>query len=108
MNIAKLAEGLGLNEAEYLELIALLIETSNTDLATAESAVREDDPDAASHAFHSIKGAAANLGLTEISDLAKQGEQLARNSALNQLPPILQRLKTRLDSLTQLSGGPTA
>jgi histidine phosphotransfer protein HptB len=99
MNIAELAEAIGLNESEYLELIDLLIETSNADIAKAESAVGSADPDTAIRACHSIKGAAANMGLTEISDLAKQGEQMARHNALDQLSPLLQRLRTKLDAL---------
>ena len=108
MNIAELAEAIGLNESEYLELIDLLIETSNADIAQAESAVGSADSDTATRAFHSIKGAAANMGLTEIADLAKQGKQMARQNALDQLSPLLQRLRTKLDALTELSAAKKA
>jgi HPt (histidine-containing phosphotransfer) domain-containing protein len=108
MNIAKLAEALGLNESAYLELIDLLVETSKADMAQIESALRSADSDAAGRAFHSIKGAAANLGLTKISELAKQGEHTAQNKALDQLPPVFQQLKTELDVLSKYLSTRTA
>jgi len=61
MNFKQLAGNLGLEEDEYL---------------TREIAGRP----------HSIRGAAGNLGLMEIHDLAAQGEQIVRDYTLDQLP----------------------
>ena len=104
MNFSELAKNLELEEDEYLELIQLLIETSRADLASIETAVREQQSNDAASALHSIKGAAGNLGLTEIYDLAKQGEQMARNNAMNQLPGIIQGLKTKFSELAKIAG----
>lgn len=104
MNVDDLAENLGLKKDEYLELLELLIQTSKVDIAKIESALREENPDDAASALHSIKGAAGNLGLMEISNLAKQGESAARDNALNRIPNILHGLTTQLDSLAQLAG----
>jgi len=104
MNFKELAENLGLEEDEYLELVKLLVETSRADMSRIESAAKDENPDEVAGRFHSIKGAAGNLGLMEIYDLAKQGEQISRNHALDQLPDIVQGLKTRLNSLAEIAG----
>jgi len=104
MNFKELAENLGLEEEEYLELIRLLVETSRADLEGTEAAIRAEDSDEVANRLHSIKGAAGNLGLMEIYDLAKQGEQIARNHALDQLPDKVQGLKARLNSLAEVAG----
>jgi len=104
MNFKELAENLGLEEDEYLELVKLLIETSRTDLEGTEAALRAKDSDEVANRLHSIKGASGNLGLMEIYDLAKQGEQIARNHALDHLPDIVQGLKARLNSLADIAG----
>ena len=104
MNFKELGENLGLEEDEYLELIKLLIETSRADMARIESAAKDENSDEVANRLHSIKGAAGNLGLIEIYNLAKQGEQIARNNALDQLPDIVQGLKTRLNSLAEVAG----
>jgi HPt (histidine-containing phosphotransfer) domain-containing protein len=104
MDFEKLAENLGLEEDEYLELVKLLIETSRADLGRIEVSIREENSDEAANRLHSIKGAGGNLGLMEIYDLARQGEQVARNNDLDQLPDIVQGLKTRLNSLAEVAG----
>jgi len=104
MDLNKLADNLGLEKDEYLELIDLFIETSKADMARVGSAIREDNSDEAANALHSIKGAAGNLGLMEIFDLAKQGETTARDKAMDQIPDVVQGLKVRLDSLAELAG----
>ena len=104
MDINKLAKNLGLEEDEYLELVALLIQTSTADIGRIESAIKEQDPDEAAAALHSIKGAAGNLGLMDIYELARQGESDARNNALDKIPDIVHAIKTRLNSLAELAG----
>jgi HPt (histidine-containing phosphotransfer) domain-containing protein len=104
MDFSELAGNLGLEEDEYLELIKLLIETSRADLEGIEASIREQDSDEVANRLHSIKGATGNLGLMEIYDLAKQGEQIARDNAMDQLSDIVQGLKTRLNSLAEAAG----
>jgi HPt (histidine-containing phosphotransfer) domain-containing protein len=104
MSFSELAENLGLEEDEYLELVKLLIETSRADLEGIETAIRDENSDEAINGLHSIKGAAGNMGLMEIYDLAKQGEASARNHDLDQLPDIVHGLKTKLDSLAEIAG----
>ena len=104
MDINKLAENLGLEEDEYLELIDLFIETGKVDVEKLQSAIKEGNPDEAANALHSLKGAAGNLGLMDIYDLAKNNEATARNNSLDGLNESVQKLKDNLNSLTNISG----
>jgi len=103
MNLNELAEKLGLKKDEYIELVELLVETSHTDIAKVESAIREQDSSEAAGALHSIKGAAGNLGLMEIYELAKKGEHAARNLDLQEIPDVVEELKAKLMDLSALS-----
>lgn len=104
MDFSQLAENLGLTKDEYLELIQLLIETGSADLEVAETALKNQDTEEAAHRLHSIKGAAGNLGLMELYEEAKQGEQMAKQGMLDQLSDIIRGLRTRLVFLAGNSG----
>lgn len=103
MNLKELAENLGLEEDEYLELVELFIETGKVDVARLRSAIKEGDTDEAANALHSLKGAAGNLGLMEIYDLAKKNEAVVRNNSFEGLTEFAQTLTQQLASLADLS-----
>ena len=97
MDIRQLAENLGLEEEEYLELIGLFIETGVSDLNKLQSAIEEGSEEKAVNAAHSIKGAAMNLGLTELSEIAKEIEEKARNDRLERTAEPARLLQEKLD-----------
>ena len=99
MNIKELANNLGLEEAEYVELVELLIETGTADLDKLQSAVDNGDAVNAANAAHSLKGAAANLGLMEFSQTAKEIEGNARKGILEGASEAAQALKEKLDTI---------
>ncbi len=74
MNFEKLAEEIGFDKEEYMELIELFINTTTSDIDKLRTAINNGDFNAAEKAAHSIKGAASSLGLMEISDEAKKIE----------------------------------
>ena len=97
MNFKELAENLGLEEEEFLELIELFVETSMSDLKDLQSATESGHAENAAKAAHSIKGAAANLGLSEISEVAREIEENARNGQLGGATEYAQKLQEQLD-----------
>jgi len=101
MNIRELAENLGLEEDEYLELLELFIDTGMVDIEKLRSAVKEGNAEKAAQAAHSIKGASGNLGLMEIYDVARKSEEEARNNSLGELAESAQKLQKQLDSLAE-------
>jgi HPt (histidine-containing phosphotransfer) domain-containing protein len=71
------------NDEELLqELIMIFKDSSASDIAILTQAVENDDPVAARGASHSIKGAAASLGLEAIRDVAFLMEKDCREGSL--------------------------
>ena len=101
MDFKELAENVGVEEEEYLELIELFIETGMSDLDTLSSAIKEKNADKAAHAAHSLKGAASNLGLMELYEAAKKIEEGIRNDRLEETAEDAQTLKEKLDIIAE-------
>jgi HPt (histidine-containing phosphotransfer) domain-containing protein len=99
MDIKKLAENLGLDEDEYVELIELFVETGMSDLDKLLSAVKEKDPEKAAGAAHSIKGAAGNLGLMDLYEAATEMEEDARNGILDGVAESVREIRTKLEQM---------
>jgi HPt (histidine-containing phosphotransfer) domain-containing protein len=82
MNIKELAENLGLEEDEFLDLVELFVETSASNLTDLAKALETGDAEEVVKASHSLKGAAGNLGFQEIYERAKLIEINARQGIL--------------------------
>ena len=104
MNIKELAENLGLEEDEYLELFELFLDTGMADIEKLRSAIEEGNAEEAARAAHSLKGASGNLGLMEIYDVALKSEEEARNNSLDGLAESVQKLKEQLDLIAEVAG----
>jgi HPt (histidine-containing phosphotransfer) domain-containing protein len=105
MNFRELAENLGIEEELYLELIELFIQTGTSDLDKVRSAVEEGNAEKAANAAHSIKGAASNLGLMEVYEVAKKIEKQTRNDRLEGIAESAQALKEKLNEIAGLARG---
>ena len=100
MNFEKLAEEIGFEKEDYMELIDLFINTTLSDIDKLKTAINNSDYNAAEKAAHSIKGAASSLGLMEISDEAKKIEYSAKEDtgtitalSADELEAILNRIR---------------
>ena len=100
MDFKTLAENLGLEESEFFEMTDLFIEVSLSDLDRLETGLKQADADEVVEAAHSIKGAALNLGLQEISDVAQGVEMNAREKNLDGAQEAVQKIRDMLDQLT--------
>ncbi len=105
MNIKELAEGLGLEEEEYMEILELLVDSGSADIASLEAAAENNDAEEAVRAAHSLKGAAANMGLVELSEVAKDIEFKAREQDLNGMEEQINKLKAEFEPLVELVQG---
>ena len=101
MNLEALAIDFGMEEDELIELVKLFIETSLSDLNRIQSAIDEGDAQKVVTAAHSIKGAAANLGLMEIFEMAKRIEMNARENKLDGTPGTAKAINEKLDGLAE-------
>jgi HPt (histidine-containing phosphotransfer) domain-containing protein len=105
MNFKELAENIGLEEEEYLELIELFIETGISDLDKLQTGMEEGDTQEVANAAHSIKGASSNLGLMELYEVAKKIEKEARSDRLEGAAQSAQALKEKLDIIAEHARG---
>jgi HPt (histidine-containing phosphotransfer) domain-containing protein len=101
MNIKEMAENLGLEEEEYVELVELFIETGMSDLDKLQSAIDTEDIETAVEAAHSLKGASGNLGIMEFSQAAKEIEDNTRNGILDGAFEAAQALREKLDVIAE-------
>ena len=99
MNYSVLAKELGLEEEEFLELVRLFAEVSTDDLARLESSLRMGNSEQVREAAHSIKGAALNLGLNDISEIARIVEDKAREDSLEGVAEAVKEIRMKLDLL---------
>lgn len=105
MNFKELAENLGMEEEEYLEIVELFVETGTSDLDKLQSAIEKGDKEEAANAAHSLKGASGNLGFTDFYDVAKLTEQKARsdNDSLDEIVEELKLLREKIDVIAKAS-----
>jgi two-component system sensor histidine kinase TorS len=106
MNFRELANNLGFKEDDYdyMELIELFIETGRSDLDKLRSAMKEGNGEEAANVVHSLKGAAGSLGLVDLSEIAKEIEEKARNNRLEEIAGSAQALKGKLEEIVERAG----
>ncbi|MBW6519809.1 MAG: Hpt domain-containing protein [Desulfoarculaceae bacterium] len=91
------------NDEELLqELIAIFQDSSASDMAILTQAVEKGDPTEARGAAHSIKGAAASLGLEAIRDVVMVIEQDCREGSLAVAREKLPQFEALLERLREL------
>jgi HPt (histidine-containing phosphotransfer) domain-containing protein len=99
MNLKNLARNLGLEDDEFLEIMELYIETSDSDFDKIQSAINAGDAQTILEAAHSIKGASGNFGFKKAYEAAGKIELEARNG---QIATIAETAKTLQNELLQI------
>ncbi len=99
MDYKHLADQLDMDETEFLELVALFMDTTRNDLEKIRQGVSCGDFSRAAAAAHSIKGAAGNLGFTQMADLAEKMEYAAKGRSFEDFDVYITALETRVDAL---------
>lgn len=101
MDFQDLADRLGIEKEEFLELVELFVTVSRSDMEKIKNGVRENNCPEAAAASHSIKGAAANLGFDEISKLAFEMEMQAKGGSIENFETHLSSMEKLLSRLDQ-------
>ena len=83
MDFKELAENLGLEEEEFVEIVELFVEKTASELIELQGAIDKSDIKEVIAIGHSIKGASGNLGFIEIAELADAVELKAREGSLD-------------------------
>ena len=94
IDMAGTRTALGADAEEMLvELIPMFLEDIEPLLTQLDEAVTSQNADALKRAAHTIKGSSASLGITTLSDLAKEVEFWGRDGKLIQASAKVQELK---------------
>ena len=101
MNFKELSQNLELGEDEFLDLLGLFLKTCSFDLNKLQSAIEEGDVQKVVGVAHSIKGAAAILGLTAIFEFAKRIEVDALGNDLHGSTRGVDGIKEELSQIAE-------
>ena len=99
MNFQELAGNLGLEVDEYRELIELFIDTGTADFQKIQDGMADKDADQVMRSAHTIKGAAGNLGLMDVSETAKVIEENATSNQLDGLEGAMETLRAQFEAI---------
>lgn len=97
MKLEKLAEEMGLDQEDYVELVELFVQTGLSDLSALQTAIQTGDLEKAAAAAHSLKGAADNFGEAGIFDLARSLQKQIQNGRTDGVEVFIVGLKEKLD-----------
>lgn len=87
----------------YRELLGDFIEELPARLQTLERRFDQMDLEALSRAAHNLKGVAANLGASQLSDYAGKLDKESVDGYTDSLGPLLQEIQVAVDRLLQIS-----
>ena len=99
MDLKELGENLGLELDEFVEIVELFVSTADSDIEKIRDALATNDSYKAQEAAHSLKGSAGNLGFMEISNIALEAEQKARENNLDGFSDMINEITAKLDEV---------
>jgi CheY-like chemotaxis protein len=102
MDIDEQASTLGLERDEFIELVEVFLETTESDLDRMESAISSGNAREVEEAAHSIKGAAGSLGFDRTQGLAKTIEMDAKKQILDGSLKNADGIKTDLAAISKV------
>lgn len=103
MDFKNLADHLGIDEQDFIELAELFVSTTQNDIIKIENSLAAEDAKGVASAAHSIKGAAGNMGFAALADIAKTMEMEAKDSNLKNMEKWLTRLNQELEPIEKNS-----
>ena len=100
MDLAALAENLGLEEDEFAELMDLFVETGRVQISELRDAENAGDAEEIRRIAHSLKGASGNLGFMEISQLSKKIEEQIKSENHENIRDTIEKMNRLIDALS--------
>ncbi len=99
MDLKGMAEKLGFEEKDFLELVQIFVDATRTDLDLLEQAVAQGDLKRLIECAHSLKGAAGTLGIRSIQDMAKVLVDNARKNILEESTEAVAAIRKDVERL---------
>lgn len=107
MNFKALAEKIGLEEDEYRELVELFMETGMADYDRLKTAFEAGDTQQVARIAHTIQGAAGNMGIMNVHEVAKRIELAAGESQMESVSTEVDSLKKLFDEVDRFVHAPS-
>jgi HPt (histidine-containing phosphotransfer) domain-containing protein len=104
MNFSELADQIGLEEEEYRELVELFIDTGGPDVDSIESDVAAGNAEQVARSAHTLCGAAGNLRIMTVHEVAKRIELAANQNRLDTVTDDVVTLKALFAELVSAVG----
>ena len=101
MNFKELGDRIGLEEDEYRELVELFMETGMADYDRLKVAFEAGDAQQVARSAHTIQGAAGNMGIMNVREVAKRIELAAGENHLDAVSAELDNLKGLFDEIAR-------
>ncbi len=101
MDIKELGENIGLDEEEYIEMLAVFIESGREDIEKLENAIKEGSAEKAHQASHSFKGSSGNMGLEALFKLAKAVDDKVREGVVDGIESMLDEIREEYNKIIQ-------
>ena len=104
MNFSEMAETIGLDEQDFREMAELFVSVGESDLDRLREAVANRNCQGVVMSAHSLKGASANLGFSDICEIAARVEADARAQRLDGAGEAIGVMERRLASISAALG----
>ena len=102
--LSRICDMHGLDEEDILMIAEMCLEDSETDLEFLKALNADGDISMGINKAHSIKGSAANVGFTTLSDAAKTVEQQLKNSDFGNLQENVNKISSALTEIKSVIG----
>jgi HPt (histidine-containing phosphotransfer) domain-containing protein len=106
MNLKDLAESIGLEEAEFVEMTQVFLEVTESDLKKLESGLQGGNVQRVVEAAHSLKGGAASFGFRDMYEIAREIESRARQGNLEGLAVDMASIREQMLNLARAMAAP--
>lgn len=99
MNFKELGGKIGLDEDEYRELVELLLDSGRADSDRLKTAFDTGDARQVARCAHTISGAAGNMGIMNVHEVAKRIELAAVEDQLDSVSGEVDTLNGLFDEI---------
>ena len=101
-SLKSLAAEIEFDVEDFIPLINLFIDTTDSNLIEISSAVKESDKELVLANIHNIKGASMNLGLEKITGIMEQMSTLNKTGSFADIKIRVEECKLELKELRQI------
>lgn len=101
MNLKELGKKIGLKEEEYRDLLEIFLYSGSADIDRMQRAFQSDNVRQVARSAHTLNGAAGNLGIQSIHEVARRIEIEANHNRLDTVSDEIVSLKKLFDDIAE-------